>query len=164
MRREDSMRSFKTAKIAVGALALSVILPGLAAAKDFCITVNDSTYVLIGKNFVAPMKGKCKPWTGLVTQLGIDSPSAGTACVASDGSDLNLTITTIEAGAVFFDSVTLALPSKTGTDIFTELSGGGGNSYAAVGVQCNPVAIPTVSADAESALTAGSEKGPGTPR
>jgi hypothetical protein len=158
--------SRKPLKAAGLVVMLALMLPGLAAAKDFCITVNSSDYVLVGKGFVAPMKGKCKPWIGLVTQLGLNSPSAGTACASSDGSHLNLTITTTypEANSFFFDSVSLALPSRVGTDFFAELGSSSGTSYSAVGAVCNPQPIPAVDFNSATANADHRDVGPGVPK
>jgi hypothetical protein len=156
----------KPLKASVLALTLALMLPGLAAAKDFCITINSSSYILTGKSFVAPMKGKCKPWTGLVIQSGFDGPSAGTACVSSDGTRLNLTVTTTfpEDNALYFDSISLALPSHVGTDFYAPLGSSSGTSYPAVGAACNPQPIPAMDFNSAAADATDREVGPGVPK
>jgi hypothetical protein len=129
----------------LGASIFALTLPGLSAAKDFCLTINSSTYVLIGKGFTVPLKGRCKPWTGLTVQSNFNSPSAGTGCTSSDGSHLNFTITTTfpDSGLFFLDTITLALPALTGTDFNVEIGSTPG-SFSAVGAFCAPVPIPAV--------------------
>jgi hypothetical protein len=148
----------KTALTVLGASVFAFMAPGLSAAKDLCLTINSSTYVLIGKNFTVPMRGKCKPWTGLTVQGNSNSPSAGTGCTSSNGSHLNLTITTTfpELGGFFLDSVTLALPGLTGTDIDAQLGSGDSiGSFSAVGAFCAPVPIPAVTAGSAEPTTQG---------
>ena len=116
---------------AIGLAALLALVPTVRA--DYCLTsVANPTYVLVGRGFIIPGKGKCKPWVGFTAQAGFNSPTSGTACRATDGSHLGLTLTTsfpeaqgASAGFVEIDSITLALPAQTGTSNSTHFSSGG---------------------------------------
>lgn len=140
-----SLRLSKSVITILCAAVFGLMLPGLSAAKDFCLTINSSTYVLIGKGFTVPLKGRCKAWTGLTVQSNTNSPSAGTGCTSSDGSHLNFTITTTfpDSGLFFLDTITLTRPAMTGTDFNVEIGSTPG-SFSAVGAFCAPVSIPAV--------------------
>ena len=147
---------FKSAVTILGASVFALMLPGLSAANDMCLTINSSTYVLVGKGFIVPPKGKCRPWTGLTAQSNTNSPSSGTGCTSSDGSHLNLTITTSfpDFGLFFLDSVTLSLPSRTGTDVNISLGGGDSSgTFSAVAVTCAPQPIPAITIDSAAQTT-----------
>jgi hypothetical protein len=133
-------------------MALFALAP--AAHADYCLTNQVTpTYVLVGRGFVVPLKGACKPFNGFTPYLGQNSPTIGTGCRSSDGSHLNFTLTTSEpenGGFVEIDSINLALPSQSGTSSATFISGGvpGAGSFAVVGGVCKPpTAIPAVSGD-----------------
>jgi len=129
---------------------LFVLAP--AAHADYCLTDQSTpTHILVGRGFVVPAKGACKPFTGFTPVLGQNSPIVGTGCKSSDGSRLNFTLTTTEPennGFVEIDSISLVLPAQTGTSFATYISGGipGAGSFSVVGGACKPpIAIPTVS-------------------
>jgi hypothetical protein len=158
--------SRKTLKAASLVVTLALMLPGLAAAKDYCITIASSSYILIGKGFVPPIRGNCRAWIGLVNQTGYNAPSTGTACASSDGTHLNFSITTTypQANVFYFDSVSLALPSHVGTDYLASLgSNSGGTLLTAVGAACKTQTVPA--SDFNSA-TANPDRqiGPGVPK
>ena len=123
-----------------------------AARADYCLTNQTTpTYVLVGRGFVVPAKGACKPFNGFTGYLGQNSPTIGTGCRSSDGSHLNFTLITSQpenGGFVEIDSITLSLPAENGTSNATYISGGvpGAGNFTVVGGTCKPpVAIPTVS-------------------
>jgi hypothetical protein len=86
-------------------LSILVLVPGVLLAKekdskekDYCIGFpGHGGFALVGQGFVIPDKGKCDPWTGFFIP-NENSPSAGTACTATDGSDLSITITSSTPG------------------------------------------------------------------
>jgi hypothetical protein len=135
--------------VSVGALALLTLAS--AARADYCITDTDNTtYVLVGQGFLTPAKGRCKAWTGFTPQSGENSPTAGTACKSSDGSHLNLTLTTSfpeGAGFVEIDSISLALPAQTGTGFASTPGSGTATTFSVSGAVCKPppIKVPTVS-------------------
>jgi hypothetical protein len=137
-----------------GLIAL-VSLASAAQAKDYCLfdqTV--SSYVLVGRGFTIPAKGACKSWIGFTAQNGFNSPTAGTGCTSSDGTHLDLTLTTSfpqSGGDVEFDSIELSLPGQSGASNFNFLSGGiasSGSPFPMVGQVCNKISVPAVSANA----------------
>jgi hypothetical protein len=73
----------------ITALAASLALaPGASRAADYCVTFPTApTYTLVGRAFVVPPKGKCKPWNRFTPQNSTNSPSVGTGCTSSDGSN-----------------------------------------------------------------------------
>src|SRR5262245_10143981 len=115
-------RATRTARIVmVRSLALAVCAVLLSAsagsARDFCISYGGGACSYNGKNFVLPGPGKCRPWLGFGTPacFGAHNAQTGTACTASDGSHVELTITSMATGGVLtFTSVDLPLPSLTG--------------------------------------------------
>jgi hypothetical protein len=122
----------------VGSLALA---PNVSWA-DYCLAFPTvPTFTMVGRGFVIPAKGQCKLWIGFTPSGSSNSPSAGTACTSSDGSNLSLTITTMQSGQVFFDSISMALPAQTGTDDET-LLGTGSASATVDGAKCTPKSNP----------------------
>jgi len=124
-----------------------------AARADYCLTdLTTPTHILVGRAFVVPAKGACKPFNGFTPALGQNSPTIGTGCKSSDGSHLNFTLTTSQPennGFVEIDSISLTLPAQSGTSFATYISGGipGAGSFMVMGATCKPppIAIPTVS-------------------
>ena len=152
----------------IGVIGFVALLALASVARaDYCITDQGNTsYVLDGRKFVMPFKGQCKVWTGFTAQLGFNSPTAGTACKSSDGSRLNLTLTTsfpeFPGGFLEIDSITLDLPAQSGTSNFNSFSGGSQNagSFPVMGAVCSPPpAIPAVSAIPGAATVGGSVGG-----
>jgi hypothetical protein len=152
----------------IGVIGFVALLALASVARaDYCITDQGNTsYVLDGRGFVMPRKGQCKVWTGFTAQLGLNSPTAGTACKSSDGSHLNLTLTTsfpeFPGGFLEIDSITLDLPAQSGTSNFNSFSGGSQNagSFPVMGAVCSPPpAIPAVSATPGAATVGGSVGG-----
>jgi hypothetical protein len=126
----------------VGFAAILVFAPGVAGAKNYCIGgFANSTYILVGIGFTLPAKGTCKTWTGLTTQNDFNSPSAGTGCTSSDGTELSLTITTSvpqNAGHIEIDSITLSLPKQIGDTNSTNIKGGVVTSFFGSGITGGP--------------------------
>jgi len=127
----------------------AIIIAGSGVAQaDYCLNIESGVFIIIGKGFKIPAKGQCKSWVGFSAQNSHDQPSSGTGCTASDGSTLNFTLVTSfpESGGNFEqDSITLTLPSQTGTDSFTyvEPSGTSGTSVSVAGSKCQGTAIPS---------------------
>jgi hypothetical protein len=157
---------FVLARAVFVGLSILVLVPGVSIAKnkgpkekDYCISFpGHAGFALVGQEFVIPDAGKCIPWTGFFVP-NKNSPSAGTACTATDGSDMSITITSSTPGnpvLVFIDSVTLSLPAQTGTDVETGI--GTTTTFltlAVTGARCTNVAIPAAAtAPAASAGTA----------
>jgi len=138
----------------VAGLFVLILVPGVSLAKnkdkhkseDYCISFPGHTgFELVGQGFAIPDPGKCNPWTGFFLLNGnSSSPSAGTGCTATDGSDLAITITSSSAtGSVLIDSITLSLPAQTGADNETRIGGTDPNLVLpAAGAPCSNVAIP----------------------
>ena len=128
------------------ALVTALVLAPAISWADYCITfLLSPNYVLVGRNFTPPRPGHCKPWTGFTFQENTNSPSSGTACLSSDGTNLAIAITTQIRMYVLFDNVSLQMPSGNGGDIETLLNFGGEQPLAvANGAKCGPTnnAIP----------------------
>jgi hypothetical protein len=126
----------------VGFAAILVFAPGVAEAKNYCISgFASSSYVLVGIGFTLPAKGMCKTWTGLTMQNDLNSPSAGTGCTSSNGTELSLTITTSvpqNAGHIEIDSITLSLPKETGVTNSTNIKAGVVTSFSGSGITGGP--------------------------
>jgi hypothetical protein len=106
----------------VGIAAMLTLAPPIAGAKDYCFNVGP-TYELIGQRFTIPKKGQCTRWNGFTSVRAVNSPAMGTACTASNGSKLSLTITTGVGAFILIDSITLSLPSLNGIDYNVLLGG-----------------------------------------
>jgi hypothetical protein len=143
---EDSM---KHNGVWAGFLVLVAVFALTPAARaDYCLTNQTTpTYVLVGRGFVVPAKGACKPFNGFTGYLGQNSPTIGTGCKSSDGTRLNFTLTTSQPennGFVEIDSITLVLPAQTGISNATYISGGvpGAGSFIVAGGTCKPPPLP----------------------
>ncbi len=141
--------------LTVGLCAVGLLLTSVASqAADYCVTFPG--FVIVGKGFKVPPKGNCKPWNGFSAQSGHNSPSNGTGCTSSDGSQLNLMFITAfaEVGDSFEeDQMTISLPSGAVTDHFTNFSGGTGSSggpVAGTAHTCTHNPIPAVTGSESS--------------
>jgi hypothetical protein len=153
----------KNNRLSVVILGLAVVAVAPAARADFCIE-NESTtsQILVGKGFVVPAKGECKPFNGFTAYLGHNSPIVGTGCMSPDGSQLNFSLFTTypeNNGLVEIDSLPLSEPSGMGVDMPTFISGGvagGGAAFEAIGFKCGkpPVPIPDAGPTANPTFTA----------
>jgi hypothetical protein len=97
------------------AIVASVALaPGVSWALDYCFEfpAAPTAYIQIGVGFKIPGAGECKNWVGFTPQNDANSPSAGTGCTSSDGSNFTLNLTTQEAGFLIFDSISVPLPAR----------------------------------------------------
>jgi hypothetical protein len=125
---------FKTCII--GIFAILTLAPSIACAKDYCLASGDG-FKLVGQRFTIPKKGQCTRWTGFTRLSTGTAPSVGTGCTASNGLKLSFTITTVENETVtiakVLDSITLSLPSQTGSD-----------SRTLLGFSPAPVVVPIV--------------------
>jgi len=127
----------------------AIIIAGSGVAQaDYCLNIESGVFIIIGRGFKIPAKGQCKSWVGFSAQNSHNEPSSGTGCTASDGSTLNFTVITTfpESGGGFEqDSITLALPSQTGTDTATFVDGSGtaGLSVSVAGSKCKGTAVPS---------------------
>ncbi len=131
------------------AAAAALFFTGVAHAGDYCLSFPATpSFVIVGKGFSIPPKGNCKAWVGFSPQSNHDSPSTGTACTSSDGTTMNMTITTSfpEGGGGFeTESIALNLPSQSGTDNYTYGFGttlGSGGPVTANGAKCSKNTIP----------------------
>lgn len=147
-----------TTRILAGSIgALALLTLASAARADYCITDTDNTtYELVGQGFLMPAKGRCKAWTGFTPQSGENSPTAGTACKSSDGSHLNLTLTTSfpeGGGGVEIDSISLALPAQTGTGFGSVPGSSTPDTFSVSGAVCkpSPIKVPAVSVAPDTA-------------
>jgi hypothetical protein len=131
------------------------IAPTASWAADYCVTFPTvPDYILVGRGFMIPLKGKCKTWSGFALQSGINSPTSGTGCTSSDGTNLTLGLTTMQGTAVIFDAVSLTLPSQSGSDNENAVNGVP-VSAAATGAHCTVAShpIPAVTSEQTSATT-----------
>jgi hypothetical protein len=138
-------------------LAILFVLPAACFGKDYCLTASAGG-ALVGRGFKVPGKGSCNAWIGFANTEDANPPSSGTGCTSSDGTTLNLTITSTapqNAGNVFIDSVTLALPAQTGSDIETDVSNGGTSSFTITGGVCKGIPISAVVSNAPAGATFG---------
>jgi hypothetical protein len=115
--------------------------PGIARAKDLCVTIYGYPAPFVLRSFSLPGKGKCKPLAG---SLG-GSAISGTACTSSDGTTEHVMILdqSIETNA--FDAH-LPFPSSTFDQycIASSAYPGSCSSGASVSVAycASPVTIP----------------------
>jgi hypothetical protein len=78
---------------------------------DFCVAVNkgfgSGGTTFVGKEFIPPTNGTCKPWAGIVkTASTVVGTSTGAACLSNDGKLLTITLHTTDPE--FFGSGTSA--------------------------------------------------------
>ncbi len=106
-----------------------------SAGGDFCITETDPpSFQYVTQKFSIPGRGKCKPWLGYMVFGGETFPSTGTACTATSGTHLSISISTTpvdgfaDADHAFFD---VSLPSLTVTKAFESELGAGTPGVAA---------------------------------
>src|SRR5215469_7196170 len=96
----------------------ALVLSSSTARADYCLNINSGAYIIVGRGFTVPAKGKCKAWVGFSAQSNDNQPSTGTGCTSSDGMTLNFTLITSFAesiGAAFSqDAIVLNLPSQDG--------------------------------------------------
>lgn len=67
--------------------------------QDFCIAVNGGVgsggTTFVGKGFIMPSNGACKPWSGIMrTASTVVGTSTGAACQSNDGKLLTVTLQT----------------------------------------------------------------------
>ncbi len=154
------MKNVGTILIALGtALALT---PSVSMATDYCLRFpNNAGYGIVGRAFATPVKNTCKSFVGFyVNPAHSESATSGVGCTSSNGSRLILTLTTSfpkNGGQIAFDSVTVALPSQTGTDAETVTGSSGDKSatLAAQGGVCSLVPVPAAALGAEGQNGAG---------
>jgi hypothetical protein len=75
----------------------TLIVPLCATAASYCIKVNggfgNGGTSFIGRNFVVPAPGDCKPWSGFTKAASsVIAMSTGSGCLSSNGKVLTLTI------------------------------------------------------------------------
>jgi hypothetical protein len=137
-----------------------------AWAGDYCISFPTASnpYTQVGRGFSIPANGKCRGWTGFTPQLGFNSPSYGTGCTSSDGTNFTLNLTTQIAGILLFDSIDLSLPPDKGQTTGTAAESQpaqvtlDGVTYppftpypvSVTGAACNGVSIPSDNSDSST--------------
>ena len=135
----------------LGMLALAPTLSwATPLLKDYCIDFTAATnpYVQVGKLFIIPINNTCLPWIGFTPQNDLNSPSTGVGCTSSDGSQLTITMTTLEGGIYIFDSVTVALPGTSGvqtgtaTEIQPDFNMGNAFTVDVSATKCSGETIP----------------------
>jgi hypothetical protein len=152
-------------QIRTGLAGLAVVLllvPSVAQAKNFCISgFPNPNWLLVGKGFVVPGKGVCKAWLGFNPANTNNSPTNGIGCTSSDGTNLSLNVTTSDSedGFVEIDSISLALPAKTGSVVGQDIGGNSVVSFSAssgiTGAVCTTNTIPAVSGSSASEVLNG---------
>ena len=133
--------------VMAGVATILLLAPGLASAKNFCITgFPNSSYIMLGQGFTVPKKGKCKVWIGFVEEPLI--ASTGTGCTSTDGTELTLSIiSSTSTGFSEVDGIALSLPSLTGSDDVqvTESSSTLSDLLTGItGAVCGNTAVPSV--------------------
>ena len=124
-----------------------LLMSGVSQAKDYCVDLN-SVFIVVAPGFSIPAKGKCKAWVGFSAQDNLNSPSTGTGCTSSDGTEFSLMFTTAfpNSGSAYEeDQMTLSLPAQTGDDFSTGIEEGaflGEEEVPASGGPCSKVSIP----------------------
>lgn len=129
-----------------GLAAILLLMPGVLHG-DYCLA--DGAYILVGRGFTIPGKGKCKAFIGF--QAGdANAPTTGTACTSSDGTTLSFTLSTsypLRGIEWTQDSLTFTSSSPDGTDEFAGFFDGSVfEAYAAPFVRgsCSGKTIPAV--------------------
>ena len=84
--------------------------------QDFCVAISggfgSGGTTFVGKEFISPTKGTCKPWAGIVkTASTVVGTSTGSACLSDDGKLLTITLHTTDPP--FFGSGTSGTSSVT---------------------------------------------------
>lgn len=134
-----------------GFVAALFLVPSLALAKNFCVSgFPNSSYILVGIGFKVPAKGACKAFNGFNAETGGGVASSGIGCTSSDGTTLTLSVTSgsEEFGFAEIDTVSLSLPSLTGTvigqAIFNSAVSTFGPSTGINGAACTTKVIPAL--------------------
>jgi hypothetical protein len=143
-------------------IALMTFAPGAALAKNYCISgFPNTSYVLVGKAFTVPPKGACKAFLGFNPVISTNFPVTGVACTSSDGKNVSFTLTSSDevTGLVEIDSISLALPSATGSVVGQDLQANAVTSYTASGITgaaCTTNTIPEAAAETSASAPTGS--------
>ena len=120
-RKDDVMTTrFGAKRMATLAMALGLAAGTAAPARaaDFCIRHYRSGYgeffSMVGKSFKVPSKGRCKPFLGFAASAQVADVFSvtGSACTATDGSQIDFLLTEMEraASSVSFVHIVLPLP------------------------------------------------------
>jgi hypothetical protein len=93
------MRTLKRPWLLLGLTTLLATAPRNARAADFCVAVNGGFgppafgETFVGKGFTLPIKGTCKPWSGIMkSNTTVEWTSSGAACLSDDGQLLTITL------------------------------------------------------------------------
>jgi hypothetical protein len=95
------MRTLKRPWLLLCLTTLLAIAPRNARAADLCVAVNDGFgsggTTFVGKGFIPPTHGTCKPWAGIVkTASTVVGTTTGAACLSDDGKLLTITLRTTD--------------------------------------------------------------------
>ena len=137
----------------VAAILLSAI--GISHA-DYCLVDQlNSSYVLVGRGFTPPLKGACKAFVGFLSGSA-NAPVGGSACTNSTGTTLNFSLTSSHpeiGNSVYYDTITLSLPSQSGGDEYTDIVGATVSTGFADfdGGTCSGKPVPAISTEDEGA-------------
>lgn len=122
--------------------------PG-AVPQDFCIAVNggfgSGGTTFVGKGFVAPANGTCRPWSGIMqTATTVVGTSTGSACMSSNGLRLTVTLLTtnpgfLGSGMVASDHIELCPVAQQCPVVQADSGTFGGPAQR---VACNPAIVP----------------------
>jgi hypothetical protein len=122
--------------------------------QDYCIAVNGGFGVaggttFVGKGFVAPPKGTCRPWSGIMqTATTVVGTSIGTACLSTDGKLFTVALQTsapeyLGPGIVASDHIELCPVAATlGCPAHAGQSDQGYFAGPAAHVTCSPAIVP----------------------
>jgi hypothetical protein len=137
-----------------GVATILLLAPGLASAKNFCISgFPNPSYIMLGQGFTVPKKGKCKVWIGFVEEPLI--ASTGTGCTSTDGTELMLSITSsTSTGFSEVDGIALSLPSLSGSDDAQVTESSTITSALLTGISgavCGNTAVPSVATSSPAA-------------
>jgi hypothetical protein len=163
-------------RILLGGLAAAVITGAFSTVtwakgngRNFCVSFTTAPGAeIVGTTFQVPPAGKCKIFQGYFVSgtSATNAPSVGMGCTSSNKSSVSLTINTSfpeEDGRTLTDSITLALPALTGTDIEDGVASGaafGPNSWDVSGGSCRGVPVPNSAGAFRGSPVAGA---PGSP-
>jgi hypothetical protein len=128
--------------------AVRWVLDERPLAQDFCVAVNggfgSGGATFVGKEFISPTNGMCKPWAGIVkTGSTVVATTTGAACLSDDGVLLTMTLHSTDPdffgiGASSIDHIQLCPKGPSGCPV-AQADSGSFFSGTAAQVTCTAV-------------------------
>jgi hypothetical protein len=125
------------AKVIVAILVILVSSSGIGWAADFCLTDSAGDY-LVGKGFILPTKGNCKPFNGYFSfSKGLIT---GTACGTSDNSTIRFYLQYGEYDVQWSSAILMSLDRFTLTGVvkYCHTNGSCSGALSISKVVCSP--------------------------